>query len=113
MANGIEAFAMAIADGYQRMRVATGFDAHPLVAGRPLVLGGVEIVFDKGLDGHSDGDAVCHAIIDGLLGIAGLEDMRDIGERFPSTDENLRNVKSRHQLGPVGGEINHAGVRVC
>ena len=63
-------------------RVGTAFDAHRLVAGRPLVLGGVTIPFDRGLDGHSDADIVCHVLCDAALGAAGLG---DIGRMFPGT----------------------------
>ncbi len=73
------------------IRVGLGFDVHPLVEGRPLVLGGVDVPFDKGLSGHSDGDAVVHAILDGLLGAAALGDK---GTHFPSDDPSLKNVSS-------------------
>jgi len=66
------------------MRIGNGFDIHRLVPGRPLVLGGVEIQYECGLEGHSDGDAVAHAIADSILGAAGLG---DIGLWFPSDDE--------------------------
>ena len=68
------------------MTVATGigWDSHRLVAGRPLILGGVSIQHDRGLDGHSDADVLTHAVIDALLGAAGLG---DIGQHFPDTDE--------------------------
>jgi 2-C-methyl-D-erythritol 2,4-cyclodiphosphate synthase len=65
------------------LRVGTGFDVHRLVAGRPCVLGGIELPHDKGPLGHSDGDAVLHAIADALLGAAGLD---DLGTLFPDTD---------------------------
>jgi 2-C-methyl-D-erythritol 2,4-cyclodiphosphate synthase len=65
------------------LRVGTGFDAHALVEGVPLVLGGVEIPFGRGLAGHSDGDVLAHALVDAVLGAAGLA---DIGSLFPSTD---------------------------
>ena len=70
-------------------RVGTGFDAHALVEGVPLVLGGVHVPFDRGLAGFSDGDVLAHALTDAVLGAAGLE---DIGAMFPSGDErwNLR-----------------------
>jgi 2-C-methyl-D-erythritol 2,4-cyclodiphosphate synthase len=64
-------------------RIGTGFDAHRLVAGRPLVLGGVTVVYDRGLEGHSDGDCLTHAVCDALLGAAALGDM---GRHFPSSD---------------------------
>ena len=73
------------------MRVGVGFDVHPLVPGRKLILGGVEIPHEKGLDGHSDADVLVHAIIDALLGAVGLG---DIGTHFPSSDPNLRDISS-------------------
>ncbi len=73
------------------MRVGVGYDVHPLVSGRRLVLGGVEIPFDKGLDGHSDADVLVHAIIDALLGATGLG---DIGIHFPSTDVRYKDISS-------------------
>ena len=74
------------------MRVGTGFDIHRLVEGRPLVLGGVEIAYARGLLGHSDGDALLHAIADALLGAAGIG---DIGELFPDTDPAIKGIDSR------------------
>jgi len=73
------------------LRVGVGYDVHPLVPGRKLVLGGVGIPFDGGLDGHSDGDAAVHAIIDALLGAAGLG---DIGAHFPSSDAEYKDISS-------------------
>lgn len=70
-------------------RSGIGFDVHPLVEGRPLVLGGVKVPFDRGLSGHSDGDALIHAVIDALLGGAGLG---DIGTHFPSSDPKYEGV---------------------
>ena len=67
-----------------RMRVGLGYDIHPLRAGRPLLLGGVEVEHDKGLSGHSDADALAHALGDALLGASGLG---DLGEHFPETEE--------------------------
>jgi 2-C-methyl-D-erythritol 2,4-cyclodiphosphate synthase len=74
-----------------RTRSGIGVDAHPLVEGRALVLGGVDVPFEKGLDGHSDGDVLVHAIIDALLGAAGLG---DIGSHFPSTDPQYQGIAS-------------------
>lgn len=74
-----------------RMRVGTGFDVHQLVVGRPLVLGGVEIPYEKGLEGHSDADALLHAITDAIFGALGEG---DIGEHFPNTDERWRGCDS-------------------
>ena len=72
-------------------RTGIGVDVHPLVGGRNLVLGGVVIPFDRGLDGHSDGDALVHAVIDACLGAANLG---DIGSHFPSTDQRYLGVRS-------------------
>ncbi len=72
-------------------RVGSGYDVHRLVPGRHLIIGGVQIPFEKGLSGHSDADVLCHAIGDALLGAAGLP---DIGHHFPSTDEQYRNISS-------------------
>ena len=76
-------------------RSGIGFDVHPLVEGRPLLLGGVDIPFEKGLSGHSDGDVLVHAIIDALLGGAGLG---DIGVHFPSSDPRYEGVSSLELL---------------
>lgn len=91
------------------MRVGVGYDVHPLVAGRKLILGGVEIPHEKGLDGHSDGDALVHAIIDALLGAAGLG---DIGIHFPSSDPELRGISSLVLLGRVLALLHQARWRV-
>lgn len=76
-------------------RVGTGYDAHKLVAGRPLVLGGVNIPFEKGLQGHSDADALCHAITDAILGGANLG---DIGQHFPDNDLKWKGADSLRLL---------------
>ena len=72
-------------------RSGIGFDVHPLVEGRALVLGGVDIPFERGLAGHSDGDALTHAVIDAMLGAAALG---DIGTHFPPSDERYRGIAS-------------------
>lgn len=72
-------------------KVGFGYDVHQLIPGRHLIIGGVQIPFEKGLAGHSDADVLCHAIGDALLGAAGLQ---DIGHHFPSTDEQYRNISS-------------------
>lgn len=74
------------------IRIGSGIDAHQLVAGRPLILGGVTIPHDMGLEGHSDGDALLHAVMDALLGAARLG---DLGQHFPSGDERYRGADSR------------------
>ena len=84
------------------MRIGQGFDVHPLVAGRKLIIGGVQIPFDKGLRGHSDADVLLHAICDALLGAAGLG---DIGEHYPDTSAQLRGVDSRQLLRDVAAKL--------
>src|SRR5579884_3370646 len=73
------------------MRVGHGFDAHRLVEGRPLILGGVRVPFERGPLGHSDGDALAHAVADALLGAAGLP---DLGSRFPASDARWKDADS-------------------
>ena len=73
------------------MRIGFGYDIHPLVENRPLILGGVQIPSEKGLSGHSDADVVSHAVVDSLLGAAGLG---DIGEHFPDTDMRYKDYSS-------------------
>lgn len=81
------------------MRVGNGYDVHALVAGRKLVLGGVEIDWHLGLEGHSDADVLLHAVCDALLGAAAIG---DIGKHFPSSDDRFRNIDSRSILQQVG-----------
>jgi 2-C-methyl-D-erythritol 4-phosphate cytidylyltransferase/2-C-methyl-D-erythritol 2,4-cyclodiphosphate synthase len=76
---------------HPRLRIGNGYDLHRLVPGRPLILGGVTIPFEKGLDGHSDADAVCHAVTDAILGAAGAG---DIGRHFPDTDAAWKGADS-------------------
>lgn len=91
------------------MRVGQGFDVHALVAGRKLVIGGVEIAHDKGLLGHSDADVLLHAICDALLGAAGLG---DIGRHFPDSDAKFKGIDSRQLLRHVGGLVGEKRWRV-
>ena len=91
------------------MRVGHGFDAHRLVAGRPLRLGGVEIPFDRGLEGHSDGDVLLHVIASALLGAIGAG---DLGRHFPSTDPNLEGIASGEILRQVVSRVRGDGFRV-
>ncbi len=91
------------------LRVGLGYDLHPYVAERPLVLGGVEVAYARGLAGHSDGDALTHAVIDALLGAAGLG---DIGEWFPPTEATPRGVRSLALLAQVGAALRERGWRV-
>jgi 2-C-methyl-D-erythritol 2,4-cyclodiphosphate synthase len=83
-----------------------GYDSHRFAAGRRLVLGGVELPHERGLDGHSDADVLAHAVIDALLGAAGLG---DIGEHFPDTDERFRDADSMELLGSVVQTVAEAG----
>jgi 2-C-methyl-D-erythritol 2,4-cyclodiphosphate synthase len=90
-------------------RTGIGYDSHRLAAGRRLVIGGVELPSKRGLDGHSDADVLAHAVIDALLGAAGLG---DIGERFPDTDERWRNADSLQLLGSVVESVIAAGLQI-
>ncbi len=88
------------------MRVGSGFDAHQLVSGRPLRIGGVEIPFDRGLEGHSDGDVLLHAVASALLGALGDG---DLGRHFPSSDPTLEGIDSRAILDRVAARVRDAG----
>ena len=88
------------------MRVGNGFDAHRLVPGRRLVLGGVEIPFDRGLEGHSDGDCLLHAVCDALLGALAAGDM---GEHFPSSEPKWKGTASMVFLKEVARMVDEKG----
>ncbi len=87
-------------------RIGYGYDVHRLIAGRKLILGGVEIEFDKGLDGHSDADVVLHAICDAMLGAAALG---DIGKHFPPDDPKYKDADSRELLKHVHQKVKESG----
>ncbi|MBA2742698.1 MAG: 2-C-methyl-D-erythritol 2,4-cyclodiphosphate synthase [Chthoniobacterales bacterium] len=89
-------------------RCGIGYDAHRLVAGRKLILGGVEIPHSLGLDGHSDADVLSHAIADALLGAIGES---DIGHHFPNTDETIKGISSISILQRVGDVVRNSGAR--
>ena len=91
------------------LRIGMGYDAHALVDGIPLVLGGVQLDHPRGLAGHSDGDVVAHALIDALLGAA---DLGDIGSFFPSDDERYRGASSLDLLWKAYREVRDAGWRL-
>jgi 2-C-methyl-D-erythritol 2,4-cyclodiphosphate synthase len=91
------------------MRVGQGFDVHALVAGRKLVVGGVEIPYHRGLEGHSDADVLLHAICDALLGAAALG---DIGGHFPDSDPKYAGSDSRSLLKEIGRKIGAQGYRI-
>ncbi len=91
------------------MRIGHGYDVHKLVEGRPLILGGVKIPYERGLLGHSDADVLLHSVMDALLGAAGLG---DIGRHFPDTDPAYKGADSMELLKAVGKKIAAKGYRV-
>jgi 2-C-methyl-D-erythritol 2,4-cyclodiphosphate synthase len=91
------------------MRIGQGFDVHALVPGRRLVIGGVEIPYHMGLQGHSDADVLLHAICDALLGAAALG---DIGRHYPDSDANYADIDSRQLLRDTARKVEHAGLRI-
>jgi 2-C-methyl-D-erythritol 2,4-cyclodiphosphate synthase len=91
------------------MRIGEGWDVHALVTGRPLILGGVTVPHDKGLAGHSDADALAHAITDALLGAAGLG---DIGRHFPDTDPRFEGADSMALLAQAAQCVRDAGYAI-
>ena len=90
-------------------RTGTGFDVHAFAPGRKLILGGVEIPYDRGLDGHSDADVLVHALMDALLGAAA---MGDIGRHFPDTDQQYKGISSMVLLRQVGEKLAEAGYSI-
>lgn len=91
------------------MRIGQGVDVHQLVPERRLVLGGIEIPHDQGLEGHSDGDALLHAVSDAILGALGEG---DLGRHFPSSDERYRGIASGEILAEVVEKMKRAGLRI-
>ena len=91
------------------MRIGQGYDVHRLAEGRKLILGGVEIPYALGLDGHSDADVLTHAVMDALLGAAALG---DIGKHFPDTDDRYRGISSLKLLAAVGALLAERGYRI-
>lgn len=91
------------------MRIGIGYDSHRLVEGRRLIIGGVHIPFEKGLLGHSDGDVLCHAIIDAIVGAMGLG---DIGKHFPDTDEKYKDASSILLLKHIVDLANSKGFEI-
>ena len=92
------------------LRIGNGYDLHRLVAGRPLILGGVRIPFEKGLEAHSDGDVICHAVTDAVLGAAGAG---DIGRHFPDTDAAWKNADSIELLRRAAAIVRDAGYAIA
>jgi 2-C-methyl-D-erythritol 2,4-cyclodiphosphate synthase len=91
------------------MRIGHGYDVHRLVEGRKLILGGVEVPYEKGLLGHSDADVLTHAVMDALLGAAGLG---DIGQHFPDSDDRFLGADSLELLRQVCGMLSERGYRI-
>ena len=91
------------------MRIGTGYDVHKLVPGRKLILGGVTVPYELGLDGHSDADVIVHAIMDALLGAAALG---DIGQHFPDNDPKYKGADSIELLKEVGNILRKEGYKV-
>jgi 2-C-methyl-D-erythritol 2,4-cyclodiphosphate synthase len=91
------------------LRVGLGYDLHRTIAGRPLMLGNVQVPHEKGLDGHSDADIVIHALIDALTGAAGLP---DVGQLFPNTDPRYKNINSAELLTAANAAFRAAGWRL-
>lgn len=92
------------------LRIGNGYDVHELVEGRPLILGGITIPHHKGVLGHSDGDVLVHAIMDALLGALALG---DIGQHFPDTDSQYKNIDSMYLLKHVKKLIDQEGYKIC
>ena len=91
------------------MRVGLGYDIHPLVPGRKLIVGGIEIPYTRGLDGHSDADVLTHAVCDALLGATGEG---DLGAHFPASDQRYKDVSSLKLLEAVMAKLTRRGCRV-
>lgn len=91
------------------IRVGVGYDLHPLIGGRPLILGGVKLEHSRGLDGHSDGDVLAHAIADALIGAAGRG---DIGQWFPESDERYSGADSLELLSRIASALAADGWRI-
>ncbi|MBQ5748667.1 MAG: 2-C-methyl-D-erythritol 2,4-cyclodiphosphate synthase [Oscillospiraceae bacterium] len=91
------------------MRIGHGYDVHRLTEGRKLILGGVDVPYEKGLDGHSDADVLTHAVMDAMLGAAALG---DIGKLFPDTDETYRGCSSLWLLEQVKAALDEKGYRL-
>lgn len=90
-------------------RIGIGYDIHRLVKGRKLILGGVEIPYERGLEGHSDADVLLHALCDALLGAIGKG---DIGEHFPNTDEHYKDISSLALLAKVNAIVRQEGYKI-
>lgn len=106
----LQAFLPAVYEEIIKMfRIGQGFDLHTFIAGRPLIIGGIEIPYHLGLAGHSDADVLLHAIIDALIGAAALG---DIGKLFPDNDDRFKNIDSRLLLKEVYEKITDLGYKI-
>jgi len=94
---------------FDRLRIGQGFDVHAFCTGRPLIIGGVQIPFEKGLEGHSDADVLIHAVVDAVIGALG-EGV--IGSHFPPTDNRWKNVSSREFLKFIRGRVSERGAKI-
>jgi 2-C-methyl-D-erythritol 2,4-cyclodiphosphate synthase len=94
------------------LRIGLGYDVHGLVEGRPLILGGVHIPYEKGLDGHSDADVLAHALMDALLSAARIEGAHDIGQLFPDTDPQYKGADSIVLLEKCAEHVVQAGYAI-
>ena len=92
-----------------KLRIGEGWDVHALVLGRPLILGGIQVPFDRGLWGHSDADVLLHAMTDALLGAAALG---DIGRHFPDTDPNFKGADSAVLLAQAAQKVRERGYQI-
>lgn len=92
------------------MRIGTGYDSHRLVEGRRLIIGGVDIPFEKGLQGHSDADVLCHAIIDAIIGALGAG---DIGSHFPDSDDKWKGASSTELLSKTVHMVKESGLEIA
>ncbi len=95
--------------GCQKLRVGQGYDVHALVEGRPLIIGGVTIPYERGLDGHSDADVLAHAVADAVLSAARLG---DIGAFFPDSDDAWKDANSIHLLSLCAAAVREAGYEI-
>ena len=98
-----------LGDQNRQYRVGMGYDVHRLVVGRPLILGGIEVPFERGLAGHSDADVLLHVVIDAMLGASGLG---DIGTHFPSSDPQIEGISSVEMLRRTHDIVHEHGWRI-
>jgi len=100
---------MLMSDSHPTLRVGTGYDVHAFAPNRALILGGVTIPYDLGLDGHSDADVLAHALADAILSAARIEGAQDIGQLFPDTDDQFKDADSLGLLRTAGERVRAEG----